>query len=147
MRIRKTESSAARGAQQPAARTARSGLSLFSREITRQEKLSDSHRSELEILSQEIDELAGIVTREPTIPNFTRFRESLGRLTSRITQEAYRLERIGGTPQNPRYYEIISVINQESDRLYHEILQRRKDTLAITAQVVGIKGLVIDLMT
>ncbi len=57
------------------------------------------------------------------MPNFKRFRELLSQLAKRISTEAYRLEKIGGTPQNPRTFEIITVINAEADKLYNLVVQ------------------------
>jgi len=71
----------------------------------------------------------------------------LSTLAKRVNTEAYRLDKVGGTPQNPRYYEIITVINREADILYNLIVKENKDTMAITAKVIGIKGLVVDLVT
>jgi len=64
-----------------------------------------------------------------------------------VNAEAYRLDKIGGTPQNPRYHEIITVIDREADQLYNLIIKENKDTMAITARIIGIKGLVVDLIT
>ena len=79
--------------------------------------------------------------------NFKNFRDQLSKLAKRITNEAYQLEKIGGTPQNPRYFEIITVINAEADRLYNLIVKENRNHLAITAKVIGIKGMVVDLIT
>ena len=48
---------------------------------------------------------------------------------------------------NPRYYEIITVIDREADKLYELIVKEQKDSMAITASVIGIKGLIVDLIT
>ena len=48
---------------------------------------------------------------------------------------------------NPRYYEIITVIDKEADKLYELVVKEQKDRMAITASVIGIKGLVVDLIT
>jgi uncharacterized protein YaaR (DUF327 family) len=39
------------------------------------------------------------------------------------------------------------VINTEADRLYNLLLHDQRDNMAITAKVIGIKGLVVDLIT
>lgn len=64
-----------------------------------------------------------------------------------MNAEAYRLDKFGGTPQNPLYYEIITVINREADNLYNLIVKENKDPMAITAKVTDIKWLVVDLIT
>jgi uncharacterized protein YaaR (DUF327 family) len=120
---------------------------LFSTEILQQEKEADSYDREINMLRKEIETVGEQLEREPTIQNFGHFRDILSRLAKRISTEAYRLEKCGGTPQNPRYYEIITTINFEADKLYNLIIQEQKNNMAITAKVIGIKGLVVDLIT
>ncbi len=113
---------------------------------TRREEQS-GYENEIEQLKREIDQAGDRLEKEPVIDNFMRFRELLGKLAKRISAEAYQLEKVGGTPHNPRYFEIITVINAEADRLYNLIVMQHKDRMAITAKVIGIKGLVVDLIT
>jgi len=121
--------------------------SLFSAEIEHKEQEVNGYECDIEKLRNEI-EIAGIkLDQEPTIPNFKQFRDTLSKLAKRISSEAYRLEKCGGTPQNPRYFEIITTINAEADKLYSLIIQSQKNNMAITAKVIGIKGLVVDLIT
>lgn len=122
-------------------------LSLFSAELTSVQSENVAYDRDINELRSEIDAAGQMLEREPTLPNFKRFRELLGRLTKRVSNEAYRLEKIGGTPMNPRYYEIITVIDKEADKLYQLIINEQKDRMAITASVIGIKGLVVDLVT
>lgn len=119
----------------------------FSTELIQQEKEVDSYDQDIHDLRKEIDLVGEKLEKEPTIPNFKQFRDVLSRLAKRISTEAYRLEKCGGTPQNPRYYEIITTINVEADKLYNLIVQEQKRNMAITAKVIGIKGLVVDLIT
>lgn len=120
---------------------------LFSAEISQHEKEIDSYGQEINDLRKEIAAAGEKLEKEPTIPNFKRFRDILSSLAKKISTEAYRLEKCGGTPQNPRYYEIITTINVEADKLYNLIVQEQKSNMAITAKVIGIKGLVVDLIT
>lgn len=122
-------------------------LSLFSSELTSIQAENDAYDHDIDDLRKEIDAAGQMLEREPTLPNFKRFRELLSRLAKRVSNEAYRLEKIGGTPMNPRYYEIITVIDKEADKLYQLIISEQKDRMAITASVIGIKGLVVDLVT
>lgn len=132
----------------PATRKADSGLlSLFSSELSSIQTENDTYDRDIGELRTEIDAAGQMLEREPTLPNFKRFRELLSRLAKRVSNEAYRLEKIGGTAMNPRYYEIITVIDKEADKLYHLIISEQKDRMAITASVIGIKGLVVDLLT
>ena len=121
--------------------------SLFAAELTNRRTDIASYEQEVENLRLEIEMVGDRLAQEPTLPNFKRFRELLSQLAKRISSEAYRLEKIGGTPQNPRSFEIITVINAEADKLYNLIVQANRDSMAITAMVIGIKGLVVDLIT
>jgi uncharacterized protein YaaR (DUF327 family) len=121
--------------------------SPFANKLNQQQQEADSYEQEIDDLRKEIDLAGDKLEKEPTLTNFKRFRELLSHLAKRISTEAYRLEKIGGTPQNPRYFEIITVINAEADRLYNLIIKENKDNLAITAKVIGIKGMVVDLIT
>lgn len=123
------------------------GTSLFATEFVLQQTEINSYEQEIEDLREEIDRAGEKLEKEPTLSNFKFFRDQLSKLAKRITNEAYHLKKIGGTPQNPRYFEIITVINAEADRLYNLIIKENKDHLAITAKVIGIKGMVVDLIT
>ena len=120
--------------------------SLFAATLQQQTEDS-SYEQEIDILRREIEQAGDKLQKEPTVPNFKLFRDLLSRLAKRVSAEAYRLEKIGGTPQNPRYFEIITIINAEADRLYNLIVTENKNHLAITANVINIKGMVVDLIT
>lgn len=151
MRIRDNERAPAvnkGAASNRPSRGSSSGLfSLFSSELETQKSEIDHYEQDINDLRQEIDDAGQKLEHEPTLPNFKRFRELLSKLAKRITGEAYRLEKIGGTPMNPRYFEIITVIDKEADKLYQLVIKEQKDRMAITASVIGIKGLVVDLVT
>lgn len=119
----------------------------FATELIHHQADEQEYQREIEGLSSDIDKYGDQLEKEPTLENFKKFRDLLSKLVTRISNEAYRLEKIGGTPQNPRYYEIITVINSKADQLYGLIVNRHRDRLAITASVIGIKGLVVDLLT
>ena len=121
--------------------------SFFADELTIREEGIASHQDDIESLRSEIEKIGALLTTEPTLVNFKQFRDLLSKLTKKVSAEAYRLDKIGGTPQNPRYFEIITVINREADNLYNLIVKENKDSMAITAKVIGIKGLVVDLIT
>ena len=122
-------------------------FSMFSNELETCKADIDNYQQNLEELRQDLDRAGEKLEGEPTLTNFKRFRELLSQLAKRVSNEAYRLEKIGGTPMNPRYYEIITVIDKEADKLYQMIVKDQKDRMAITASVIGIKGLVVDLIT
>lgn len=121
--------------------------SFFADELRHQEDGSAAYQDDLEALRTEIEAAGTKLATEPILKNFSHYRELLSRLAKKVSAEAYRLEKIGGTPQNPRYYEIITVINKEADSLYNLIVKENRDSMAITAKVIGIKGLVVDLIT
>ncbi|BCS53085.1 YaaR family protein [Geobacter sp. SVR] len=121
--------------------------SIFASELSKQEVEASSYTQEVEELRRDIEQAGDQLEKEPNLNNFQKFRNLLSRLAKRISAEAYRLEKVGGTPQNPRYYEVITVIDKEADKLYNLIVNEHRDRMAITAKVIGIKGLVVDLIT
>lgn len=122
-------------------------FSLFSSELSAREHDVKHFDQDIAGLRNELDVAGQLLEREPTIENFKRFRGVLSTLAKQVSDEAYRLEKIGGTPANPRYYEVITIIDKEADKLYELIVKEQKDRMAITASVIGIKGLVVDLFS
>ena len=120
---------------------------VFTQELHKMQSEHSSYDQETDELRREIEAAGDKLDKEPNLANFKYFRDLLSRMTKRVSNEAFRLEKIGGTPQNPRYFEIITVINAEADRLYNLLIHDQRDRLAITAKVIGIKGLVVDLVT
>jgi uncharacterized protein YaaR (DUF327 family) len=121
--------------------------SFFASELQHREGEISSHQDDIATLRTSIETAGTLLTTEPTIKNFKHFRDLLSKLAKLVSTEAYRLEKFGGTPQNPRYYEIITVIDREADTLYNLIVTENRESMAITAKVIGIKGLVVDLVT
>lgn len=121
--------------------------SFFANELSHNEEEIASYQDDIDSLRNDIEKAGNLLTTEPTLTNFKHFRDLLSKLAKRVNAEAYRLEKFGGTPQNPRYYETITVINREADILYNLIVKENRDSMAITAKVIGIKGLVVDLIT
>ncbi len=121
--------------------------SFFAEELSHQKEEIASYQDDVESLRSKIDAAGNLLTTEPTLKNFKHFRELLSRLAKKVSAEAYRLDKFGGTPQNPRYFEIITIINREADNLYNLIVKENRDSMAVTAKVIGIKGLVVDLVT
>jgi uncharacterized protein YaaR (DUF327 family) len=122
-------------------------FSLFSSEMNSRQMEMNNHDKDISKLRTALESAGSALEQDPTINNFKRFRELLSTLAKQVSTEAYRLEKVGGTPFNPRYYEIITVIDKEADKLYELIVKEQKDRMAITASVIGIKGLVVDLIT
>jgi uncharacterized protein YaaR (DUF327 family) len=121
--------------------------SFFADELARKEHNAASSQDDLESLRTEIEKAGNVLTDAPTLANFKRFRDLLSTLAKKVTADAYRLDKFGGTAQNPHYYETITIIDREADALYNLIVRENRDSMAITAKVIGIKGLVVDLIT
>jgi len=121
--------------------------SFFADELSHHEEKIDQYQEDIETLRSNIEKAGNLLTSEPTLANLQSFRDLLSKVAKRVNAEAYRLDKVGGTPQNPHYHEIITVINREADQLYHLIVKENKDNIAITAKIIGIKGLVVDLIT
>jgi uncharacterized protein YaaR (DUF327 family) len=121
--------------------------SFFADELSHHEEKLHEHQDDIDTLRSNIEKAGNLLTSDPTLANLKSFRDLLSTLAKKVNAEAYRLDKIGGTPQNPRYHEIITVINREADQLYNLIVKENKDTMAITARIIGIKGLVVDLVT
>lgn len=121
--------------------------SFFETELTQRSDEMAMYGEDIETLRKEVENIGSRLAQEPTLANFKQFRDLLSKVAKRVSAEAYRLEKFGGTPQNPRYFEIITVINSEADNLYRLIVSENRDNMAITAKVIGIKGLVVDLVT
>lgn len=121
--------------------------SFFAGELSHHQEGIDSYQEDIDTLRSEIEKLGDLLINGPTIENFQKFRDLLSKLAKKVSSEAYRLEKVGGTPQNPRYFEVITVINREADNLYNLIIKENRDNMAITAKIIGIKGLVVDLIT
>ena len=137
-----------KGLQTTPSKSGRAGLfSLFSSELQSKQHEVDHYKQSIDELKTSLESAGQTLEQEPTINNFKKFRELLSKLAKQVSNEAYRLEKVGGTPMNPRYYEIITIIDKEADKLYELVVKEQKDRMAITASVIGIKGLVVDLLT
>ncbi|MEI7818068.1 MAG: YaaR family protein [Desulfuromonadales bacterium] len=121
--------------------------SFFADELDNHEEEVYSYQDDIKNLRTEIEKAGNHLSTEPTLMNFKRFRDLLSKLAKKVSAEAYRLDKFCGTAQNPRYFEIITVIDREADNLYNLIVKENRDSMAITAKVIGIKGLVVDLVT
>ncbi|MBJ6726575.1 YaaR family protein [Geomesophilobacter sediminis] len=107
-----------------------------------QARQSGDYPEELQRLKGELDEIGEILEREPTVANYRRFRDTIGALARKVNAEAYRVEQLGGTIG--RVHEVISVIDKEADVLYHLVMREQKDNIRIAAQIMKIRGLIVD---
>ena len=66
-------------------------------------------------------------------------------MAKKVSSEAYRIDQVGGGVSG-RAHEVIAVIDQEADLLYHLVMREQKDHIRIVAQIIKIKGLVVDFL-
>ncbi|WP_243370531.1 YaaR family protein [Geotalea sp. SG265] len=118
--------------------------SPFARKLGMISRDADDYAGQLQELKEEIDLAGDSLEQEPTIVNFKRFRSLISAFAKKVTSEAYRLE-IAGSP-GQRCHEVVTVIDREADALYHLIMQEQKNHIKITAQIMKIKGLVVDFL-
>lgn len=121
--------------------------SSFAVSLNNKQSDMDCYAQGIKVLRGDIETAGDNLEKDPNLENFKKFRELLSQLAKLISTEAYRLEKIGGTPQNPRYFEIIRIINSEADHLYKLVLNEQRDRMAIVEKVIGIKGLVVNLIS
>ena len=121
------------------------GSPLFSGRLTQVAKSSAEYTGELQRLKEEIDQAGDILEQEPTIANFKIFRERIGTMAKKVSAEAYRIELVGGGASG-RTHEVMTVIDKEADLLYHLVMREQKDHIRIVAQILKIKGIVVDFL-
>ncbi|MBJ6799575.1 YaaR family protein [Geomonas propionica] len=121
------------------------GGPLFAGRLTAVAKASAEYQGELQRLKEEIDKVGDVLEQEPTIANFKVFRELIGTMARKVSAEAYRIEMLSGGVTG-RSHEVIAVIDKEADLLYHLVMREQKDHIRIVAQIIKIKGLVVDFM-
>ncbi|NVN90690.1 MAG: YaaR family protein [Desulfuromonadales bacterium] len=121
--------------------------SSFAVSLNNKQSDMDCYAQGITVLRSDIETAGDNLEKDPNLENFKKFRELLSQMAKLISTEAYRLEKIGGTPQNPRYFEIIRIINSEADHLYKLVLNEQRNRMAIVEKVIGIKGLVVNLIT
>lgn len=121
------------------------GAPLFAGRLTQIAKSSSEYAGELQRLKEEIDKAGEVLEQEPTIVNFKAFRELIATMARKVSAEAYRMELVGGGFTG-RTHEVITVIDKEADLLYHLVMREQKDHIRITAQIIKIKGLVVDFL-
>jgi uncharacterized protein YaaR (DUF327 family) len=134
--VKKGKGAATKGVMSPSG-------ALFAGRLTQVAKSSSDYPGELQRLKEEIDKAGTALEQEPTIANFKVFRGLIGSLAKKVSAEAYRIELIGGGLTG-RTHEVITTIDKEADLLYHLIMREQKDHIRIVAQIIKIKGLVVD---
>ena len=118
---------------------------LFAGRLTQIAKSGSEYAGELQRLKDEIDKAGELLEQEPTIVNFKAFRDLIGAMAKKVSTEAYRIELVGGGFSG-RTHEVMTVIDKEADLLYHLVMREQKDHIRIVAQIVKIKGLVVDFL-
>lgn len=135
---------AKKGKGTPAKGVAGTGKPLFAGRLTQVMKATSDYAGELQRLKEEIDQAGDLLEQEPTIANFKKFRELIATLAKKVSAEAYRVELVGGA--SGRVHETITIIDREADLLYHLIMREQKDHIKIAAQLIKIRGLVVDFL-
>ena len=123
---------------------ANAGSALFAGRLTQVAKGSADYAGELQLLKEEIDKAGEVLEQEPTIANFKVFRQRISTMAKKVSAEAYRIEQVGGS--SGRSHEVITVIDKEADLLYHLVMREQKDHIRIVAQILKIRGLVVDFL-
>jgi uncharacterized protein YaaR (DUF327 family) len=119
--------------------------SIFSAELDKlEEKVLDIDRLELDDLGEELQEMGDCFEKEPTLANFRIFRELLRKFAKKASSLAYRIEKkpIG---RSGRTLEIVAIIDQKADELYHLVMQEQQDRLRIAARIANINGMIIQI--
>lgn len=140
-----SRSIAKKGKGAPAKSVAGASAPLFAGRLTAVAKGSAEYQGELQRLKEEIDKAGDVLEQEPTIANFKVFRELIGAMARKVSAEAYRMELLSGGITG-RAHEVIAVIDKEADLLYHLVMREQKDHIRIVAQIIKIKGLVVDFL-
>lgn len=136
---------AKKGKGAPAKTVASPSAPRFAGSLARIAKSNSDYAGDLQRLKEEIDQAGEVLEREPTIVNFKAFREILGVMARKVSAEAYRIELLGGGISG-RSHEVVTVIDREADLLYHLVMREQKDHIRITAQIIKIRGLVVDFL-
>jgi uncharacterized protein YaaR (DUF327 family) len=118
---------------------------LFAARLTQIARSNSDYAGELQRLKEDIDQAGDVLEKEPTIANFKIFRELIAAMARKVSSEAYKIEMLSGGFTG-RTHEVITVIDKEADLLYHLVMREQKDHIRITAQIIKIKGLVVDFL-
>lgn len=146
MKIRSDKPSTVRSGSGRVVAARGSSASVFSAEIKRQEgKLLEDDRQLLEGLRNHLFEAGERLEKDPTLANFSSFCELIGKFARKATAMAYRIETItGGAGARP--LDIVSIIDKETDELYHLVMQGQRCRIQIAAKILSIKGLIVKLI-
>jgi uncharacterized protein len=141
----KSRGVAKRGKGAPAKSVLSPTAPLFAARLTQIARTNADYSGELQMLKEEIDKAGDALEKEPTIANFKLFRDLIASMARKVSSEAYRIEMLSGGFTG-RTHEVITVIDKEADLLYHLVMREQKDHIRITAQIIKIKGLVVDFL-
>lgn len=120
--------------------------SLFSTMLQEEETVHTSYSLDLEELRKQIDVAGNALEREPSLEEFTHFRDLIKTLTEKVSKEAYKLRTVGFAFRS-KEYSIVTTIDEELSSLYKLIISEHKNHLAIANKVIRIKGLVVDVLS
>jgi hypothetical protein len=119
--------------------------SIFSRELGRhEEKALDIDRVELQYLRDELQDVGDCFEKEPTLAKYRIYRELLRKFAKKATSLAYRIEKKPIGLSN-RTVEIVAIIDQKADELYHLVMQGQWNRLQVASRISNINGLLIQI--
>jgi uncharacterized protein YaaR (DUF327 family) len=122
------------------------GGSIFARELMKVEaKNHHYNQQELERLMKNLEYAGAMLEEAPSVATYMAFRELIGKFAKAATTTAYRVEKITSTC-GPWNYEVVATINKEADLLYHMVMQRQLNRVAIASRLASIKGMIIELI-
>ena len=124
------------------------GLSLFAETLLHSDRALEGSqlRLELEGLKDRIDQAGVDLERRPTIEHLEAFRNLIITFTRKITANAYRLENLGSW-NSVNCQHILCTIDQEADTLLGLVMAQNRDRLRITAKIMEIRGLIVDVLS
>lgn len=121
--------------------------SIFLKNLGVEESRLTDAPLEFEKLKSAFEDAGDQLDKEPTLSNFKQFRDLLGAITRHVLKRGLRLDKIGGTALDPRYHEIVTIVDREADALYRMLVTKHSDHISLTKKIMEIRGLVIDLLS
>lgn len=113
-------------------------------------KQVETKNKEIFSLVTSLDHLGDQLKKTPTLEIYNRYRNQIKNIIKLIVPKAVGLKRTFTRPnvQNlmGKEFHILNVIDQELDSLLKMIKEKEKNRLVLVDKVIGIKGLIIDLL-
>lgn len=133
-----------KGKRGKAVNVATGNVNAFSEVLKKEEIAFTDLEVELSEMRDEIDTAGDALEKDPSMSNFTHFRDLIRALTKRVSKDAYRLRTLG---MGSRKHQIIATIDKELNMLYRLIMHEQKNRIDVTNKVIRLKGLVVDALS